>query len=64
MSTDRGAVAMLCGWEGNRRYGVALAMGHRLRAQWPKEGRQPTLLQRVRHPLLFDGWLGTYFRDF
>jgi len=29
--TDQAAV-MLCGWEGNRRSGVALAMRHRL--QW------------------------------
>jgi len=35
---------MLCGWEGNRRSGVALAMHHRLSgiatyrlAQWPRK---------------------------
>jgi len=37
---------MLCGWEGNRRPGVALAMRHRLhcfihlRAQWLTERRR------------------------
>jgi len=31
MSTDQGTVAVLCGWEGNRRSGVALAMRRRLR---------------------------------
>jgi len=44
----QGAVAVLSGWKGNRRSGVALAMHHRLCgsvwyinlwAQWPKEGR-------------------------
>jgi len=39
-----GAVAVLCGWEDNRRSGVAPAMRHRLWyihlwAQSPKEGR-------------------------
>jgi len=30
MNTGQGAVAALCGWEGNRRSDVALAMRHRL----------------------------------
>jgi len=41
---------MPCGWEGNRRSGVALAMRHRLqwfiylRAHGPRKGDEPTLL--------------------
>jgi len=47
MSTGQEAVAMLCGWEGNRSSGVILVMRHGLcdvyihpcaRAQWPKGG--------------------------
>jgi len=30
MSTGQREVSVLCGWEGNRRFGVALAMCHRL----------------------------------
>ena len=42
ISTGQGAVAVLCGREGNRRSGVALAMTlwHiHLRARWPKKGK-------------------------
>ena len=41
---------MPCGWEGNRRSGVALAMRHRLQwfiylwAHGPRKGDEPTLL--------------------
>jgi len=30
MSTGHGAVAVLCDWEGNRRFGVILAIRYRL----------------------------------
>ena len=47
MRTGQGAVAVLCGLEGNRRFGIAPAMPHRLcgmpyihlQVQWPKEGK-------------------------
>jgi len=31
MSAGQGAATVLFGWEGNRRFGVALVMRHRLR---------------------------------
>jgi len=44
MSIRQGEVAVLCGWEDNRRSGIADGIRHRLcyihiRGQWPKEGR-------------------------
>jgi len=50
MSTAQGALVVLCGWEGNRGFGVALAVRHRLwygltglrpvsPYQWSQKGR-------------------------
>jgi len=45
MSIGQGTVAVMCGWQGNRRPGTPPVMRHRfggiiyLRIQWPKEGR-------------------------
>jgi len=64
MSTGKGPV--LCGWEGNRRSDVALAMRHRLciiccnlQAQWVKEGRWAPRLHlhySVRIIVLYSKW--------
>jgi len=48
VATGQGA-AMLCGWEGNRRSGVALAMRHRL--QWFIHLRAHGLDRKMRTPL-------------
>jgi len=47
MSTDQGAVAVLCSREGNRRSGVALAMRHRLCGVW--KGDENPRYTRVRN---------------
>jgi len=39
---------MPCGWEGNRRSGVALVMRHRLHLVYPPTGSQPR--QGDEHP--------------
>ena len=46
-------VAVLCGWEGNCRSGIALAIHHSSvvyhpRAQWPKRGRSTTRLHSCK----------------
>ena len=50
--TPSSALAVLCGWEGNRRFDVALAMRHRLlrpltgsSARWHKKHADNTLLR-------------------
>ena len=55
---------MLCGWEGNRRSGVALAMHHTL--QWVIHLRAHGLSELSTSPILFTGYgalLSTLFRD-
>ena len=48
IGTGQGAV-MPCGWEGNRRYGVALAMRHRL--QWFIHLRSHGLRKISKYPV-------------
>jgi len=47
MSTDQGAVAVLCSREGNRRSGVALAVRHILCGVW--KGDEHPAYTRVRN---------------
>jgi len=58
MSTGKGAVAVLCCWEGNRRSGVAPAVRHsqtlsyiQLRARWQEDNHRAYVPVVVRHSL-------------